>query len=42
MNARELVERIVEAVACEDSDAVAALYAEQAILHHPLFPEPAR
>jgi steroid delta-isomerase-like uncharacterized protein len=32
----------VEAVASGDSDAVAALYAEQAILHHPLFPEPAR
>jgi steroid delta-isomerase-like uncharacterized protein len=42
MNARELVQRIVDAVATGDSDAVAALYAEQATLHHPLLPEPAR
>jgi hypothetical protein len=41
MNGRELVQRIVEAVASGDSDAVADLYAEQATLHHPLFPEPA-
>jgi steroid delta-isomerase-like uncharacterized protein len=42
MNAREMVQRIVEAVASGDADAVAALYAEQATLHHPLLPEPAR
>jgi steroid delta-isomerase-like uncharacterized protein len=32
----------MEAVASGDSDAVAALYAEPAPLHHPLFPQPAR
>lgn len=42
MDARELVQRIVDAVASGSSDAVAALYADQATLRHPLFPEPAR
>jgi steroid delta-isomerase-like uncharacterized protein len=42
MNARDLVQRIVDAVASGDSEGVATLYAEQATLHHPLFPEPVR
>lgn len=41
-NRAEVVQRVVEAVASRDADAVAALYAEKATMHNPLFPQPAR
>lgn len=41
-NGAEVVQRVVEAVASGNADAVAALYVEHATMHNPLFPEPAR
>jgi steroid delta-isomerase-like uncharacterized protein len=38
----ELVRRMADAVERRDAEAMAALYAEDATLPHPLYPEPAR
>ena len=42
INAAILINRLVEAITNRDADALARLYAEEATLRHPLFPEPAR
>ncbi|MDX1509843.1 MAG: nuclear transport factor 2 family protein [Nitriliruptorales bacterium] len=38
----DLVRLLVEAVENEDPEAFGALYAEDAVMHEPMFPEPAR
>jgi steroid delta-isomerase-like uncharacterized protein len=39
---RELAQKLVAAVESRDADALAELCAEDAVLHHPLSPEPAK
>jgi steroid delta-isomerase-like uncharacterized protein len=42
MSQENVVERMADAVRQRDAEAMAALYAQDAIVHHPLYPEPAR
>lgn len=42
MDSADIVKRVVDAVQQRDAAAVAALYTEDAVVHHPLYPEPAR
>jgi steroid delta-isomerase-like uncharacterized protein len=37
---REIVEAVVQALEAEDADALVELYADEAVLHHPLSPQP--
>jgi steroid delta-isomerase-like uncharacterized protein len=39
---REIVEAVVRALEAEDADALVELYADDAVLHHPLSPAPLR
>ena len=39
---RDVVEKLVRAVENRDADALGALFADEALLHHPLSPEPIR
>jgi ketosteroid isomerase-like protein len=38
----ELAERLVDAIANRDANALTALFDDAAVLHHPLSPEPVR